>query len=224
MPTGTMPCSVLPGTGEAEWTGNVAPERIPQATGSMTRPWITSANNDQVGVTFDGNPFNDPVYLGCAFDRGWRCERIAERLRTLNNRATLDDMKAIQGDVQILAAGRLRPFLAQAMARLELEWTTPNSQRDLAAIANELRPRRDRLRDAARRVMAWSLRGESGVEASATEAQRGDAVAASIFHAWLGQVSSAALNDEFAALNMGQAAGVGTDRIRLILQIGRAHV
>lgn len=216
---GTHPCAVLPGTGEAEWTGNLAPERIPQATLSSARPWIETANQDQAGVTFDGNPFNDPAYLGCAFDRGWRGERIAERLRALENRVGVDDLKAIQADVQILAAGRLRPFLAQAMARLELEWTTPNSQRDLTALANELRPRRDRLRDAARRVMAWSLRGESGVEAGATDAQRGDAVATSIFHAWLGQVSAAALNDEFAALNMGQPTSVGTDRIRLILRL-----
>ena len=79
MPTGTHPCSVLPGTGVAEWTGNLAPERIPQATLSMTRPWLESANQDQAGVTFDGNPFDAPAYLGCEFDRGWRGERISPR-------------------------------------------------------------------------------------------------------------------------------------------------
>jgi len=128
-------------------------------------------------------------------------------------------MKSIQADARVLAAGRFRPFLAQAMARLEMEWATPNSQRDLAALATELRPRQERLRDAARRVMAWSLEGESGVEAAATEAQRNDSVAASVFHGWLAQVFSATLNDEINALNMGQATGVGFDRVRLVLRL-----
>lgn len=219
MLTGTHPCAVLPGTGEAEWTGNLAPERIPQATLGAMRPWLESANQDQAGVTFDGNPFNDPVYLGCEFDRGWRGERIAGRLRALGARVSVDDMKSIQADAHNAAAGRFRPFLAQAMARLEMEWATPNSQRDLAALATELRPRQERLRDAARRVMAWSLEGESGVEAAATEAQRNDSVATSIFHGWLAQVFSASLNDEINALNMGQATGVGFDRVRLVLRL-----
>jgi len=216
---GTHPCAVLPGTGEAEWMGNLAPERIPQATLGPMRPWIQTANQDQAGVTFDGNPFNDPVYLGCEFDRGWRGERIAERLRALGNRMTLDDMKALQADVRVLAAGRFRPFLAQAMARLEMEWASPGSQRDLGTLATLLRPRQERLRDAVRRVMAWSLDGASGVEGTATEAQRNDSVATSIFHAWLAQVLGATLNDELNALNMGQPSSIGFDRIRLVLRL-----
>jgi penicillin amidase len=219
MPMGTNPCTVLPGTGEAEWTGNLPPERIPQATLGPMLPWLETANQDQAGVTFDGNPFDAPAYLGCGFDRGWRGERIATRLRALGTRATVDDMKSIQADAHVTAAGRYRPFLMQALARMEMEWTTPNSQRDLAALATTLRPRQERIREAARRVMAWSLEGESGVEASATEAQRNDSVATTIFHAWAGQLFNALINDELAVLNMGQASGVGVDRTRFTLRI-----
>ncbi len=217
MLAGTNPCTVLPGTGEAEWTGMLPPERIPQATGSAMRPFISTANNDQAGVTFDNNPFDAPAYLGCGFDRGWRAQRIDERLRMLGTRMTVDDMKTLQGDARVLAGGRFRPFLMQAMARLEMEWATPGSQRDLAALATTLRPRQARLRDAAQRIMAWSLEGATGTDAAATAAQRSDAVAATLFHAWLGPALNGLFNDEAAALNMGQSQSAGFDRVRAAL-------
>jgi penicillin amidase len=214
---GTNPCTILPGSGEAEWTGNLAPERIPQATGGPMRPWIATANNDQAGVTFDGNPFDAPAYLGCLFDRGWRAERIAERLRSLGTRMTLDDMRALQGDSTVLAGGRFRPFLMQAMARLEAEWTLAGTHRDLSTLATTLRPRQERLREAARRMMEWSLDGASGVEATATPAQVRDAVGASLFHGWIGQVLNGAFNDEITALNEGETDRVSFDRLRMAL-------
>ncbi len=218
-PEGTHPCAILPGTGEAEWTGNVANNNIPQATLSATRPVLATANNDQAGVTFDGNPFDSPVYLGCYYPSGWRAERITTRLRALNNHVTLDDMKSIQADAQVEAGARFRPFLMQAMQRLEMEWATPGSQRDLAALATSARPRQERLRDAARRIMEWSLDSPSGFEMGATDAQRRDSVATTLFHAWLGQVVRNAFDDELAALNEGQSDGVGIDRLRVALYL-----
>lgn len=217
--TGTHPCSILPGTGEAEWTGNVPNNNIPQATLSAMRPVLSTANNDQAGVTFDGNPFDSPVYLGCYYPSGWRAERIQTRLRALGARVTLDDMKSIQGDAQVEAGARYRPFLAQALARLELEWTTPGSQSDLAALATALRPRQERIRDAGRRIMTWTLDSPSGFEEGVTAAQRTDSAATTIFHGWLGQVVRNAFDDELAALNEGQSSGVGIDRVRVALYL-----
>ncbi len=218
-PAGTHPCSVLPGTGEAEWTGNVANENIPQATLSATLPFLATANNDQAGVTFDGNPFDSPVYLGCYYPSGWRQERITTRLRALGNRISPDDMKSIQADAQVEAGARYRPFLAQALARLEMEWTTPGSQPDLMALAATLRPRQDRVREAARRIAEWSLDSPSGMEMGVTDAQRRDSVATTLFHGWVGQVLNGLFNDELNALNAGQSSGVGIDKLRVALYL-----
>lgn len=217
-PTGTNPCMVLPGTGEAEWTGNLPPERIPAATGSAMRPFIASANNDQAGVTLDGNPFDAPAYLGCSFAWGWRGERIEQRLRELDNRMSLEDMQRIQADTRVLAGGRFRPFLMEAGARLERAWATPGSQPDLTELAAALQPRQARLREALMRVQQWSLEGASGVGDGVTEAQRRDAVATSIFHAWHGRLLQRTLGDENAALRQS-GVPFGYDTTRAVLHL-----
>lgn len=218
-PDGTHPCAVLPGGGEAEWTGNVPDAQIPQATLSPTRPFLVTANNDQAGQGRDGNPFDDAVYLGCSWASGWRGERIVQRITALNNRATRADMEAIQGDHRVLAAGRFRPFLDAAFARLEMEWTTPGSQADLTAIAVTLQPRQAALRDAMTRLRAWSLDGASGVGENVTDAERSDSVASTIFHGWVVAMLSGVFADEQSVLNMSGEEGVGFDRVRAALHL-----
>lgn len=213
-PEGTNPCTVLPGTGEAEWTGTVPSAQIPQAVGSATRPYIVTGNNDQVGATRDGNPFDATVYLGCGYASGWRAERITQRLQMAGSQMTVEDMQSIQGDHTVLAGGRFRPFLMSAFARLEAEWTTPGTHPDIAALALTLQPRAARLRDAAMRVQSWTLDGASGAEADATPAQRRDAVATSIFHGWMSRLLRGTFSDETAVLRVG-----GFDSIRAALHL-----
>lgn len=202
-PDGTNPCTVLPGTGEAEWTGTVPSAQLPHATGSATRPFIVTANNDQTGETRDGNPFDAPVYLGCGYASGWRAERVTQRLQAAGTALTVEDMQSVQNDHTVLAGGRFRPFLMAAFARLEAEWTTPGTNPDLAALALTLQPRAAQLRDAATRVQNWSLDGASGVEADATDAQRADSTATAIFHGWVSRVLRDTFNDEITAMGGG---------------------
>jgi penicillin amidase len=211
---GTNPCTVLPGSGMAEWTGTVPSAQIPQAVGSATRPYIVTGNNDQTGQNADNNPFDATVYLGCGYASGWRAQRITERLQMAGTQVTVEDMQSVQGDHTVLAGQRFRPFLMRAFALLEAEWTTPGTHPGIAALAVTLRPRADRLRDAAARVQAWSLDGASGVEADATEAQKRDAVATSIFHAWISRVLRGTFGDETTALGAG-----GFDSIRAALHL-----
>ena len=217
-PEGTNPCTVLPGTGEAEWTGTVPSEQIPQAVGSAARPFIVTGNNDQAGTTLDGNPFDATVYLGCSYASGWRAERITQRLQLAGSQMTVEDMQSVQGDHTVLAGGRFRPFLMSAFARLEAEWTAAGTHPELAALALTLRPRAERLRDAAARMQAWTLDGASGVESDATPAQRRDAVATTLFHGWVSRVLRGAFNDETAALRVG-----GFDSIRAALHLLERH-
>ncbi len=201
--TGNSPCFVLPGDGTADWSGAVPLEQIPQATGSAARPFIASANQDQAGVTFDNNPHNDRHYLGCDFADGIRQTRIVERLRA-GSRMTVEDMQRLQGDKAILYGRKLRPFLQAAMTRLEAEWTTPGTHPDLATLATALRPRQTALRDAARRLMQWSLDGASGVPhamgETVTDAERADSIATVIFHGWAVKLTDLALGDEMTAM------------------------
>jgi penicillin amidase len=216
--TGTNPCVVLPGTGEAEWTGNLPADRIPGATGSTMRPFIATANNDQAGVTLDGNPFDAPAYLGCSFAWGWRQERILQRLNALNGRMSREDLEAVQSDVRVLAGGRFRPFLMEAGARLEAAWSTPGMHADLTTLATELTPRQARLRSALMRVQAWSLDGASGVGDGVSATQRADSVASTIFHAWLGRMFQRAIADENTALRQS-GVPFGYDTLRAVLHL-----
>ena len=61
---GNSPSFVLPGTGEADWTGYVDRQMIPRAIGSATRRYIATSNNDQAGTAMDGNPFQG-LYRWC---------------------------------------------------------------------------------------------------------------------------------------------------------------
>lgn len=205
-PEGTLPCTVLPGQGEgdadAEWNGYLPSALLPNALGGPERPFIVSANNDQAGLALDGNPLNDRVFLSCHWAHGYRAERIQQRLRALGTRATREDMEAIQSDHTVLAADRYRPFISAAFARLEQEWETPGTHADLTSLAEETRARAPRLRDAVARLMAWSLDGASGVDQNATDAQRRDAVASTLFHAWLTRLVNLAFSDELAALSL----------------------
>lgn len=205
--TGNSPCFVLPGDGTADWSGNVALDQIPQAVGSSTRAFIASANQDQAGVTFDNNPHNDRVYLGCDFADGIRQTRIAERLRA-GSRVTVEDMQRLQGDKAILYGGKLRPFLQSALTRLEAEWTTPGTHPDLSALATSVRARQAQIRDAAGRLMAWSLDGASGVPnamgEAVTDGERADSIATLIFHGWVVKLTDLALGDEMTAMGLGR--------------------
>ncbi len=219
-PEGTNPCMVLPGDGSAEWVGTLRPEQIPQGAPTPQRPFLATANGDQSGVTLDNNPFDAPVYLGCAFASGYRQERALQRLGALApQQATREDMEAIQADTHVLLGGQLRPFLMEAMGRMEMAWANPTSQPDLAPLAMATMARQARLRDAAARLQAWSLDGASGV-GEATEAQRRDASATSIFHGWVVRLLANTFNDEATALSL-PGVSVGWDRLRTIVHLLR---
>ncbi len=111
---GARPAFVLPGTGEAEWVGWVSAEQLPH---SGTRPFIVAANNDPAGLSTDGDPFDEAVYLGYDWAEGFRAERITQRLTGLAGRATREDMGALQADTVMLIAKRFAPFFPEGPLR-----------------------------------------------------------------------------------------------------------
>jgi penicillin G amidase len=115
------PAMVMPGTGGYEWQDEpLAPELIP----TLYNPdsgYAISSNNDTVGNTFDGDPFNDAVYYGWLFASGERQLRIKELLEQDRGAHTPETMMAIQADtLSVLARRSITSLQAAALRSPEL--------------------------------------------------------------------------------------------------------
>jgi len=219
-PKGTIPYLPMPGAGEAEWlqddSGNVLwlPEsKFPQAT-NPPEGFLATANNDQIGNTLDNDPLNDDIYLTFTADIGFREQRIQDLLsnraglRPQDAKITMADMAAYQYDTSSLEASRLVPFLFAAA----------QNRADLVDSA---------MADAIGRLQAWGEEKpgspawmlSSGVDPAdvrddvpprlnpVTDEERADAVAASIYAAWITRLSRAVFDDDFAGTGIGAPGG-----------------
>ncbi len=121
--TAYPPFLPMPGeTGECEWEGFVPRADLPQAH-NPAKGYLMTANADPVGVSFDGDPFDDlPYYLGYAWDIGFRAARVDERLKDLigaGTKATRADMSAIQGDHKSALGTALVPTILAAVKKVK---------------------------------------------------------------------------------------------------------
>lgn len=193
VPSGHCPHMLLPGTGEYEWVGDLDEAFIPHDL-DPARGWIATANQDNVGVTDDGNPCNDPYYLGAGFDFGWREARIQERLEALAARGdiTTADMIDLQAETQSPLGRTLRDPIVAILA--DPASAMPGlSSADLA-----------RLADAHDRLAAWTLETPHAI-GSTDAAEIADSVATAIFNASITRIIPLALEDEMMAMGMGSA-------------------
>lgn len=196
--TGTCPMFVLDGTGIHEWTGDLDETLVPHDQ-NPTRGWIATANQDNVGVTGDGNPCNDPHYIGGDFDFGWRQDHIVGELERLVTRGdiTVEDMQTLQALTTSATGSRLRDRFVEILG-------------DTAALtaAGVSTENAARLADARTRLMAWSLETPHGVGAT-DAAVIADSIATSIFNATLRHTLPLALGDEAEAIGRGVASDDG---------------
>jgi penicillin amidase len=168
--------------------------------------WLVSANNDPGGTSFDGSLTNDAPYIGGPWIEGYRADEIARELTAATAvGATLDDMMRIQGDHTSVIGRQLTPVLLDAIeAARALQAGDPGDD----ALESTTRTRAlyaehaARFDEAATRLQGWSDRGwsaESGVATfyqtpSATDVE--DAVATTIFNAWMGRYLDRVVKDE----------------------------
>lgn len=114
----------------AAWTGaHLPPSRLPHARGS-TSGFLVTANTDPFGFTRDGAIAGDPWYFGVYFDPGTRARRIGERVRQAvdaHGGMTIDEMKAIQGDVRSLLAAEVIPVVDEV-------WREPATSEEATSI------------------------------------------------------------------------------------------
>ncbi len=216
-PDGTAPWWVLPGTGDYDWIeGGVPRDQIPHALNPPEGFGVT-ANNDQAGVTFDGNPLNDPVYLGWDYDIGFRAGRITRLLQQHIDAGTLDAkaIADIQVDDRSNFGERLAPFLVDAGTRLLEEYDAPGTHPDLSAIVQAHPGAHDRVAHLIDIVANWDDRAVDGVWGVPTSDDIASAVATSVFNYWAVATIRAAFWDERAQI---EDPGLGTqDVARAIL-------
>lgn len=186
--TGLSPAMVLPGDGSAEWIGELEDRYLPHDL-NPTRGFIATANNDLVGATADGNPFNDTHYVGYSYDIGHRVARITERLEELTTAGgvTPEDMVKLHGDHQSALGRLLAPALVAAAGRAAEERAAPGTHADLAGlVAGAPADALDALAAAAARLAAWTTyEAAAGVDigdGAPPEAEVEDSIATSIFN------------------------------------------
>jgi penicillin amidase len=232
--TGQLPCMVLPGDGTAEWGAYLDDDLVPWAK-NPTKGYISTANNDPIGVTLDNDPSNDllpdgtPMYLGCFWD-SLREARIQERIEAHTAPFAPDDLASIQADVKSPLGSRLAPKLIAAIDRAELERTKAGSASDLAGVVADKTYVPAKVQAARALLDAWAkdaeYAAESGVDPDTNQplAATGDSAvkarasqATLLFNAWLINASTLVLGDEIKAAKLGSYAS--DQRLRALLRM-----
>lgn len=202
--TGLSPLFILPGTGGYEWGGDLGDEFIPHDM-NPARGYIATANQDNVGVTRDGNVCNDGHYIGGGFAVGFRMGRIVERLDTATTAGgiTPDDMMTLQAETRSSLGETMRAPIVASLAHALGDTSDDDAldalvgtidAEDLVALAD--------VRD---RLVAWSLETPHGV--GATDAgEVADSVATTLFNVTLTRIAHLAFDDEEARIGSGMSS------------------
>lgn len=220
---GHPPYLALPGDGSAEWGADMDPKYIPHAW-SPEKGYLATANADPIGVSDDGDPFNEPtvdgapLYLGCDYDPGTRVGRITKRieaLKTAGKKLTLDDLQSIQADAVTEWGELLAPTLVDAGTQLKEELATPGTHPALTQVAQGMSDgAKANLAAALTALQGWSYDTPSAVdEDQPTADQVRDSQATAIYNAWFGRFERGAVGDELSVL--GQS--VDGDKVRKLL-------
>jgi penicillin amidase len=190
---GDSPQYVLPGQGRHEWIGDLDSRFIPHDR-DPARGWIATANQDNVGVTDDGNSCNDAHYIGGDFDFGWRMDRITSELTSLAARGniTTADMIALQAESRSALGSQLAAPWAAILADAATHVPDLTAEQ-LADVA-----------EAATRLAAWTSFRTPEATTSTDAAEIADSIATTIFNGILTRIGPIGLGDE--AERMGRAS------------------
>lgn len=164
---------------------------------------IVSANNDPGTMTADNDLQNDPHYVGGPWHEDFRAARIDDLLRA-SSAHDEDAMARVQADVHSPLGELMTPLLLEALDEARrLDETDGPITEDQARVVALYQASRARFDEVATRLRTWRDRGfvaASGVQTvyhpSVDADERGDAVATTIFNAWLGPFDAWVLGDE----------------------------
>ncbi len=202
---GTLPCLVLPGDQGLEWNGRVDDKQLPQAE-DPPEGYIATANSDQYGLVFDNDPSNDPVYLGCLWDEGYREARIHERIDA-KDKVSIDDVQALQADAKSPLGAALSKHFVKAIERAEAARTSGTIPADLAKVLADAKYDPAKVQFAHDALVAWAsadFEAASGVVVDGdplpTATQETASRATTIFNAALVRLVQLTFDDEAKAM------------------------
>ncbi len=187
-------------------------EEMPQVTNP---PWgyIANANNDPVGTSLDGNPLsqlrpggNGIYYLNTEY-ADLRMGQIDRQLQDMvgQGNVSIDDMKALQANNQLLDAELLMPFLMQAFDNALDEEAWPG----LAALAGD-----PRVAEAMGRLADWDFSTPTGIEggfdpggdptgaSEPTAEQIANSISATIYSVWRSEVIDNTIDGTLRAVGL----------------------
>jgi len=196
--TGYCPVFALPGTGEYEWTGRIPDEDIPTDQ-NPENGFIATANQDGVGTSLDGNPFNDQYYLGWDFAVGHRMARIHSRLTEMTGAGgiTPQDMKDLQAEHRSPMGVKLAGTIVSALDRAEAEHNSSGTHADLTAAVTAAGAKMSKVIVMRDRLAAWtSFDTPAAVEGDPSDQEIADSVATTIFNAILPRLLNLSFGDE----------------------------
>jgi penicillin amidase len=231
---GNLPCFLLPGDGTAEWTGFLADDLVPWVKNPQ-EGYISTANNDPIGVTLDNDPSNDtlpdgtPMYLACTFDLGFREGKIHKRILAHTAPLATTDLSTIQGDEQSSMGTGLTPALVGALEDARAELTNPGTHPDLETVVHDPTYNAATMKAVLDLMVAWGSAGypaSSGVDpddntplpaSGSTAAEAQAAEATMIFNAWQVRLQNRTFDDELG--QMGQSYADPQEESRAILRL-----
>lgn len=176
--------------------------------------YIANANNDPVGNTLDNNPLNQLrpgangiYYLGAAYPglRQGRIDRVLKSLIESDDPVTVDDIKTLQGNNQMLDAEIVVPYILQAFDNATTEGAWPG----LAQFA--LSPA---IQEAIGRLAAWDYSTPTGIQAgfdpgddpmnlpAPDQAEIDHSVAATIYSTFRGQAIANTIDGTLSAIGL----------------------
>lgn len=168
------------------------------------RGYVLTANNDPGNIGTDGSLTNDEWYIGGPWDVGFRADTINRELAraVAAGEADVHRMAAIQGNVGSrlgeLFTDRMLAGIDRARTLAGSSSPTPDEQRIVTLYTAD----KDAIDEASARLAAWRDAGfaaRSGVKtfyAAPDEQAKSDAVATTVFNAWVARLVEAIFGDE----------------------------
>jgi penicillin amidase len=223
---GLPPYFIRNGTGGNEWMADPSPSEDQASAYQIVpfaemdglvnpkRGWISNANQDPTGQTFDNDPLNELRpgggirYITPGHEDGNRNARVTQRLQEAlaDGDVSFAEMKSIQADHRLHDAEVLTPYITAAFQAAR----TPGAPPALAALGADLR-----VQEAVARLAAWQFSTPTGIaegyDASdplgsrlpPTQTEIDASVATTIYSLWRGQALATIVDGPLVARGLG---------------------
>jgi penicillin G amidase len=229
---GLPPYFIRNGTGGNEWIADptraedqaspyeILPFAEMDGLVNPARGWISNANQDPTGQTFDNDPLNELRpgggirYIAAGHADGNRNARISDRLQeeVAGGSVSFEEMQSIQADVKLNDAEVLVPYITAAMEAAQ----APGAHPGLAALGAD-----PRVQEAVARLAAWDFSTPTGIaegydaadppgaRSTPTQEEISASVAATVYSLWRGRALASFVDAPLIARGLGNFLPAG---------------